>query len=330
MKRTINEIADMAKVAKSTVSKALNGHKGVSEEKRREILALAARYNYEPSASAQALASSRTGSIGLLVPYEPGYSLSGSYWSAIVTSVARAASARNHSLTILSPRAGDDCAAPVEAAIRRRHVDGLIVGAELLEPAVLERLSEEGLPFVLLGRNARIAHHCVDVDNFGGSERLVSHLLGAGYRKIICVSGPDTFLYTRERLDGYHSALDKAGVFWSAAACSGYDSQAARAAVAKLLLSHPEADALYVTAGGGFFLDCLAALKSSGRPLDRFGLAVFDDSRAFDLLAIPPVCAVRQPYAEIGSTAVEMLFAFINGESPDFDERILDVELIVR
>lgn len=330
MKRTINEIADMAKVAKSTVSKALNGQKGVSEEKRREILALAARLNYEPSASAQALASSRTGSIGILVPHDPGYSLSGAYWSAIVTSVAQAASARNHSLTILTPRAGDDFSSPVEAAIRRRHVDGLILGAELLEPAVLERLTDEGIPFVLIGRNARVAHHCVDVDNVGGSERLVSHLLGAGYRKILCLTGPDTFLYTRERLDGYHAALDKAGVGWSAATCAEYDARAAKAAVAKLLLSYPDADALYVTAGGDFFLDCISALRASGRSSERFGLAVFDDAHVFGELSIPPVCAVRQPHAEIGSTAVEILFAFINGETPEFDERILNVELVVR
>ncbi len=329
MKLTINEIAERAQVAKSTVSKALNGQKGVSDEKRRQILALAEELNYEPSASAQALASSRTGSIGLLIPHEAGYSLAGAYWSAIITSIAQVANLHNHSLLILTPATGDDVSGPVEAVIRRRNVDGLIIGAEKLDPRVISRLIEEEIPFVFIGRNAQIQHYSVDVDNLGGSERLVSHLASAGRRRIACLAGPEQYLYTQDRVAGYRNALAKAGIEWSSVIHTDYTSEASREAMARLLTEHPDLDALYVTAGGEFLLDCIDVLRLSGENPKRIGLGAFDDYRFFDYIDIP-VCAVRQPLREIGEAAAGLLFDFLSGRVPDRMNHVLDVELVLR
>jgi len=329
MKLTINEIAEIAHVAKSTVSKALNGQKGVSEEKRAQILALAAELKYEPSASAQALASSKTGSIGLLLPHQAGYSLAGAYWSAIITSIAEVANAHSHSLLILTPTGGDDVSGPVESVIRRRNVDGLIIGAEQLDPEITSRLVSEEIPFVLIGRNPKIQHYSVDVDNIGGSERLVSHLLTSGRRKIACLAGPAAYPYIQERVAGYRGALQKAGVSWSAVTHTGYTSEEGRAAVAALLEGHPDLDALYITSGGDFLLDCIDVLRLSGNDPKRLSLGAFDDYRFFDYIDFP-ICTVRQPLREIGATAANTLFEFLSGTVPDRMNSVLDVELVLR
>lgn len=329
MKLTINEIAQIANVAKSTVSKALNGQKGVSEEKRKQILALAEELNYEPSASAQALASSRTGSIGILIPHEASYSLSGAYWSAIITSVAQVANEHNHSLLILTPKKGDDISEPVESVIRRRNVDGLIIGAEQLDPKITSRLLEEQIPFVFIGRNPQIQHYSVDVDNFGGSERLVTQLVLSGYKKIACLAGPAEYLYSQERVSGYYSALKKAGLSWSAVKNTIYSSDASRLAVLELLDKHPDIDGLYVTAGGEFLLDCIDVLKLSGTNPKKIGFGAFDDYRFFDYINIP-VCTIRQPLSLIATTAANLLFEFLSGRVPSQMNHILDVELVLR
>lgn len=329
MKLTINEIAEIAQVAKSTVSKALNGQKGVSDEKRKLILDLAEKLKYEPSASAQALSSSKTGSIGLLIPHEAGYSLSGSYWSAIITSVAAVAAQHNYSLLILTPLIDDDISAPVESVIRRRNVDGLIIGAEQLDPAVTSRLIEEEIPFVFIGRNAQIQHYSVDVDNTGGSERLVSYLAENGYKKIACLAGPAAYLYSQERVEGYRLALKKAGIEWSVVEYTAYNSEDTRNATAKILQEHPDMDALYVTAGGDLIFDCIDILRLAGTNLKLFGLGAFDDYRFFDYVNLP-ICTVRQPLKEIGATAASLLFTFLSGGKPDHMNHILDVELVLR
>jgi LacI family transcriptional regulator len=329
MKLTINQIAEIAHVAKSTVSKALNGQKGVSDGKRREILKLADSLNYEPSASAQALASSRSGSIGLLIPHEAGYSLAGAYWSAIITSVAQVANAYGHALLILTPPKGDDISMPVESVIRRRNVDGLIIGSEDLDPEITDRLAKEGIPFVFIGRNQDMSHRFVDVDNRKGGRLLVEHLIGSGYRRIACLAGPPEYLYIQDRIGGYRDALSAAGIAWSAVESTSYYAADVRRAVARIVGKHPDLDGLFITAGGDFVFDCIDALRLSGIEPRTFGLGVFDDYRFFDYIE-PPVCAVRQPLMELGSVAARMLFDQLEGKPAAGSGRILDVELVLR
>ncbi|HKL85607.1 MAG TPA: LacI family DNA-binding transcriptional regulator [Treponemataceae bacterium] len=329
MKLTIKEIAEIAQVAKSTVSKALNGQKGVSKEKRKQILALAEELNYEASASAQALASSRSGSIGILIPQQEDYSLSGAYWSAIITSVAQIANEHNYSLLILTPKKGENSSGSLESVIRRRNVDGLIIGADQLDPKITSRLLEEEIPFVFIGRNSQIQHYSVDVDNFGGSERLVTHLIKSGYKKIACIAGPFEYLYTQERVAGYYSALNKAGYNWSAVEHTRYSIDTSRTAILNLLKNKPDFDAMYVTAGGEFLLDCIDILKLSGANPKKIAFGAFDDYRFFDYIDIP-VCTIRQPLSEIATTTANLLFEFLSGKVPKQMNHILDVELILR
>ena len=101
MNYTIAEISEMAHVAKSTVSKALNGQKGVSEAKRQEILKLVGDMNYRPNLAARALAKRKTETIGLIIPADVDYTLSGVYWSVIIAAVADEASKRNYNLLLI-------------------------------------------------------------------------------------------------------------------------------------------------------------------------------------------------------------------------------------
>jgi len=329
MKITINEIANAAKVAKSTVSKALNGQKGVSAKKRDEILELVRRLKYEPNASAQALASNRTGAIGLLVPHQAGYSLSVSFWSSIITSIAEEANRRRYSLLILTPPDEESLMEPVESVIRRRNVDGLLIGAERVDPLVMNRLVREGIPFVCIGRNPLVQHCSVDVDNAGGGKQIVAHLIGKGKSRIACLAGPEEYQYNRERVSGYLAALEDAGISWKAQVYSDYDRVSVREAVGRLYLDHPDMDALFVTAGGDVLLDCIDGLNACAPEADGIALAAFDDFRFFNYIDVP-VCTVRQPVREIGRVAASLLFDTLAGNAPKESEHILPVDLVIR
>ena len=102
-KLTINEIAKMANVAKSTVSKALNGQKGVSEENRQRILSLVEDVNYQPNATARALAQNKTGIIGFVLPHSASTSLMDSYWIQIITSITEELELNGNNLMVIAP-----------------------------------------------------------------------------------------------------------------------------------------------------------------------------------------------------------------------------------
>jgi LacI family transcriptional regulator len=329
MKLTINEIAELAQVAKSTVSKALNGQKGVSEEKRKLILRLAEQLDYHPNASAQALALNRSGSIGFVLPHQAGLSLSGAYWSAIITAVAQEARSHNYTLLILSPGPDDDIGSPIDAVLKRRNVDGLIIGAEHLDARAVSMLILDEIPFVLIGRSPNVRHYSVDVDNEAASRKIVAHLVSKGRGRIACLAGPREHSYTQERVEGYLSALRGAGLEWSAVEYSEYELAEVTRSLGRLLEAHPDIDALYMTAGGEFVLDAIDVLKGRKGDLSDFSMAVFDDYRFFDYLSIP-ISRLRQPLSAIGAQSAALLFDVIEGRKPDRLEWVLEAEAVLR
>lgn len=328
-KLTINELAEMAHVAKSTVSKALNGQKGVSQENRERILKLASQLNFQPNASAQALAQNRTGTIGLVLPHAAGYSLSGAYWTEIITAVAATVTSRKYNLMLIVPPPGGTSSDAIELVIKRKNVDGLIIGSEQIDTKSLVALMFAEIPFVLLGQNPVINHCCVDVRNADGTERAVTELLSRGYRHIGCICGLDSYYYTQQRVEGFKKAmtafnLEPCGIVYTL-----YSQSETREATAELIDNHPEMDAVFIAAGGDFVLNILDVIKLQGLDMKKFGVAVFDDYRIFDYLPVP-IIAVKQPILEMGTKTAEILFDLINKTNTPPPVTLFDAEIILR
>lgn len=329
MKLTINQIAELAQVSKGTVSKVLNGHRGISPATRERILKLIKQLDYHPDASARALALQRTGVLGFLIPHEAATSLTGHFWTIVLSGISQQATQLGYNLMILTtPREGDIQGA-LNQILKRSTVDGLIIGSELLDKESLSSLVLQKIPFVLLGRNPDFQHYCVDVNSLAGTTSMIDHMVRQGYRKIGALFGPAHYPYTRERCLGYQQALATHQLNWSAMAYSEYDSAAIRKSFETLLDAHPDMDALYLASGGDFFHDVFKVLKERGIPIPQMGLGVFDDYPFMELMT-PRITAVRQPLFQAGQEAVALLQALIQETPPDVSMVQLGTELIVR
>lgn len=314
MKYTIKQISEIANVAQSTVSKALNGQKGVSEEKRREILKLAGEVNYRPNANARALAQNKTETIGLIVPESAGYSLTGVYWSEMISSVAEEANKHNYNLLLIV----SDKEKPfqsIENTILKRSVDGLIIPAEQLTIQELNLLKEADMPFVIQGRSLLCEHYCVDVRSVEGMERITNELIGRGYKNIGCITGPESFLYTRERIAGFKKAMTDSGLKADKIISTLYSEEETIEAAERIIKDNPSLDALCVAAGGEFIFYILETLKKSGVNLNHFGIAAFDEYKPLHWLPFPVITA-KQPIKQMGTQNARNLFQLINKETP--------------
>lgn len=329
MKLTIKQIAEMAQVSKGTVSKVLNGHKGISAATCDRILALVQKLDYHPDSSARALALQRTGVIGFLIPHEAATSLTGHYWTAVLSGICQQASQLGYGVLVLTtPREGEIQGALAQI-LKRSSVDGLVVGSELVDRDSLSTLAQQKIPFVLLGQIADFDHWCVDVDNFQGTQTLITHMLRQGYRKIGALFGPARYPYVQERKRGYVQTLVDQGVDWSAAAHCEYERGSLKHHLQGLLDDHPDMTALYLASSGDFLYEAYQVLRDRGFTIPEFGLAVFDDYPFLDLIA-PRVTAVRQPLFEVGQRAVTILEALIRESPPDQRLVPLNTTLIVR
>ncbi|MBO5136939.1 MAG: LacI family DNA-binding transcriptional regulator [Spirochaetaceae bacterium] len=330
MKLTINEIAEMAQVAKSTVSKALNGQKGVSQETRQRILNIAKQVNFQPNFAAKALAQKKSNIIGFVLPHEAGFSLSGFYWAGVVTAAAEEVSKRGNNLMIISPLENEEGhILEIQDTIRSNSLDGLIIGAEQLDTKTLVSIMAEEIPFVFIGQNSTLQHYCVDVNNREGSDKLVTQMIKNGFKKIGCITGPEDYQYTRERVEGFNDAMKRAGLDSSRIMHTSYYEEDARKTTLKMIEENPDIDALYITAGGEFTLNIFETLRFSGISPKKLGLGVFDDSRIFDFLDFS-VTTAKQPLNQIGAMATQLLFEQISGHTPEEKINLLPVEIILR
>jgi len=330
MKLTINEIAEMAHVAKSTVSKAINGQKGVSEANRRRILEIIQQVNFQPNASARALAQSKTGAIGLVLPHDALFSLAGTYWTAVVSSIAAEANRQNSSLMIITPQgSGQLKMESLESIIRRHGVDGLIIGAEQIESQTIMNVILQDIPFVFIGKNKILDHYAVDVTNRASAKNVTEQLIMRNYKKIGCIAGPYDYQYTTERVQGFKDAMQQAGLDTSMITYTDYSKESTLKAASAFFAQYKNIDALFLAAGGEFVFNVMEVLKSSGKNPKSIGLGVFDDSRIFDFLEWSIVSA-RQPIEKMATCAAEILFNIINGTPPQEKCTTFDAEIILR
>jgi LacI family transcriptional regulator len=328
MKLTIKEIAEMAKVSKGTVSKALNGQPGVGPGTRERIMKLIRSLNYEPSSTAQALAFKKTGNIGVIIPHEAGFSLSGAYWSTMITSIAQRAMQFEYNLLLLTSKREGDIESAYSKALKKRSVDGLIIGSELLDKKSITALLVHEMPFVLIGRNPELSHYYVDVDNERGAYEMTCHIAEQGFTRIGLLTGPAEYHYSRERISGFRTALRERGLPDGFIAHSGYISEDTSRQT-RSLIERNRLDALFVGAGGDFMLDALRACSELGLEPPSFGLAVFDDYAFLDYMK-PGITAVRQPIWELGTAAVRMLFETFQTGRPEQEQIVFPTSLVIR
>jgi LacI family transcriptional regulator, galactose operon repressor len=326
---TIHDIAAEANVSVATVSRVLNGRDHVAPETRERISRIVRERGYSVNRSARSLQFGRTGLVGLLVPL-----VHPNYFSTIVAGVTEALN--EHDLrAVLSPTEHKH---DREVTLLDRLMHGMADGALVVLPeessAELERLLESDYRFVVidprLPLDARIP--AVSAANSSGADQVTRHLLGLGHRRIAAITGPREWLATEERRRGYHAALASAGILPNSSLEIEADFEitgGARAAMS-LLLDRPEPPTAIFAFNDNLAIGTIQAAHAHGlRVPEDLSVVGFDDSEHASLIT-PALTTVRQPLAEMGRTAVNLLRRLIDGQRVETLHVELGTRLVVR
>lgn len=180
---SITDVAEATGVSASTVSRALRGRPGVSEEMRARIVAAAAELGYTASRSASSLASGRTYTIGVVVPYVGRW-----FFGTVLDSAEKVFSAAGYDVLLYnlgSPEARKRFFTKLPIRKRVDAVLSLLI-PDLEEAAALRSL---GVPLATTVGGARPGFTVVGIDDRGGAESAVRHLVNLGHRRIGMISG---------------------------------------------------------------------------------------------------------------------------------------------
>ncbi|GAA1151473.1 LacI family DNA-binding transcriptional regulator [Nocardioides aquiterrae] len=326
-KVTLQSIADRVGVSRMTVSNAFSRPDQLSAELREKILAAADELGYVgPDPAARALARGRTGSVGLLINGSLSEAFEDAVSAAFLASVSDELAARGMALTLL-PASSDRQFVPA----RDVAVDGVLV--YICDPTApdIAWLERRRMPMVVVDHNVREGIASVNVDDRGGACLAAQHLVELGHRRVGIVTletDPEVLNYpARERMLGWHDALDAAGVE-PTVVTTPYAPPGAAYDAALALLDRPERPTGVLCFSDAFALATVRAAESLGlRVPEDLSVVGFDDS-VLAAAGRPPLTTVHQEVAAKGIAAVAAITAVLGGGSPA--PVVLPTTLVVR
>ncbi|MGH9067654.1 MAG: LacI family DNA-binding transcriptional regulator [Acidimicrobiales bacterium] len=324
----MRDLADLAGVSPATVSRALNGRDEVSRATREAVVRMARRHGYSANRSAQALAAGRTGLVGVTVPM-----VHHSYFAVILAGITEAL--HEHDLrAVLCPTHHEH---DREVSLLERLIGGTTDGALLVLPEEsedeLSALGRHGYHFVVVDPLRRLDERipAVSAAHSAGAAEATRLLLDLGHRRIGVVTGPPTWLATEERLQGHRAALVTTGAVADPALeeKAGFDIESGAAAASRLLACRRPPTAIFAF-NDPMAIGTLQAARAAGlRVPEDLSVVGFDDTPEASIVS-PTLTTVRQPLAEMGRMAVNLLARLLRREPFEALHIELATKLVVR
>jgi len=324
---TVADVAEFAGVGAITVSRVVNGNGYVSAEKQKRVKAAIKKLGYRPNQAARILKGHRARMIGLIVP-----DLSDPFFGMCAAAVEEFAFERGYMTLIVASQRNTEIEKNEVDMMMGQNIAGLVIVPSLPNDR-LKMLASSGIPIVALDRPLQgLIGDEVVVDNLGGAETAVQHLLWHGYKKIACIGYDKNFYSISQRILGYTNVLKMAELKPDI-----YDEASTSEAVSKIIRSWMQAKdrpSAVFSLNNVTTSRVLQALQDEGFPIpDSIAIVGFDDFPLAPLLR-PALTAVRQPAHDLGIRAVKLLFErleSVEDDPPQAGTRtVLPVEFIIR
>jgi LacI family repressor for deo operon, udp, cdd, tsx, nupC, and nupG len=324
---SLEDVAARARVSTATVSRALRGLPNVAVSTRERVEKAARDLDYVANRQASGLATGRTGSIAVVVPF-----LGQWFFSEVLAGLEETIRARDRDLLLYS--LGDNVGR--ERFFRtmpvRQRVDGVIVLSVPVTDHESESLASLNMPAVLIGAYAP-GHSTVRIDDVEGGRVAVRHLTGLGHRRIGFIAGleprPMDFTASADRRAGYLAALEERGIPYDPQLeVSGDFTPAGGSSAMAALLGLPDPPTAVFVESDEMAMGALDACKRMGVSVPRdVSIVGFDDHELSELMGIT---TVAQPVHDLGSMAADLLIDILDGRQDATRKITVPIKLVVR
>ncbi len=328
---TIGQIAEMAGVSKSTVSRVLNSSGYVHEQTREKIETIIREYHYSPSASAQSLSKQKTNTIGVLVP-----ELGNTFFTEVLAGVAEVVDENNYTMIVCNTENSAEKERNALNMMEQQRVQGIIftpaIGYSDAEAAKYIRIQLKHLkvPVVLVDREIEnVQWDGVFYENFQSGYLAAEQLIKRGNRKIGIINGDMDLKHARERYRGYLQAMedynlpvDKRYIY-----TGNYSLNTTYEITRKMIQSCDYPEAL-VLSNNTTTLGFIRGMKECGKePDDEIQIVGIDHIPVLDMIGYRYDCITRDTKG-MGRKAMELLMERF--QNPDRERKIYMIPCILK
>jgi LacI family transcriptional regulator len=333
-KITIKDIAKSLNLSVSTVSRALQDSYQISNKTRDTVKKFAKENHYTPNLMAQGLRNNKTRSIGLML-----CSIPNNFYAEVINGIESATQKNDYHLIITQSQESFKKEKQNLDFLYSRGVDGILISisTETQDYEHFNSIIKKNLPIVFFDRIAEIdATHKVVAENSEGAYKATAHLLSNGYKNIGHITSSKELSITKERLIGFHKALEQFDILQNESNVKycdhgGLIDTEIENALDELLYSPNRVDAIF-TASDRITIKTLSSLQKRGLIIPNdIAIVGFTDFSAPELFS-PGLTTIKQPAFDMGKIAAELLIKQIERKSPikDFERIVLPTTLTIR
>jgi LacI family repressor for deo operon, udp, cdd, tsx, nupC, and nupG len=327
MTASIEDVARLAGVSIATVSRSLRGLPDVAASTRDRVLAAARELDYVASPFAARLASGRTATVGIVMPFVNRW-----YFAEVLGAVEAVLHDAGFDLLLYNLRDPEGRDRFFTEMPARKRVDALVVASLVLTAPETDTLLALGVPIGVLG----VEHdqfYCTRIDDHGGASMAVSHLLDLGHRRIGLIAGdmadPMRFTPPHQRRRGYIDTLEAAGIDYERSLeALGYFTVAGGEAATTELISRPDRPTALFAEADEMAYGALCAIRRAGlRVPHDIAVIGFDDHVTAELFDLS---TIRQPVVQQAGELMARLLTVMSAIEEFPEDHVLPTELIVR
>jgi len=323
---SIKDVADLANVSISTVSRVMNNHPNVSQEKREAVKEAIAKLDYVPNSLARGLVTKSTKSIGILIA-----DITNEFYSILVRGIEDVLNEAGYFTVLGNTDWDNNKEQNYINYFKRKQVDGFILASTTLEKNKLNQLAEEK-PLIVLDREIESDNiENIRVNDFQGGFIATRHLIESGYEKIVHFKGPAGIVSAEDREAGYRKCMKEYGKKELSIIQGCYMEECGYRALKIYLKDHKLNKPVGIfAANDAMAFGILRYLKKAGINCpEQIGIVGFDDVN-FAVYSNPSLTTVSRPIKKMGKIAANILLNHLkNKGKKDFDKD-LKVELIKR
>ena len=327
---TIYDLAKITGFSITTVSKALNNYKDVSEKTRAKILQAAAEMDYLPNAHAQSLSTKKSWAIGVMFSEANEVGMKHPFFNGIIESFRHATEEHGYDLIFASRNLRNRDMSYLEH-FKHRAVDGIVVICSDRMDEQVQELMQSDIPIVVVDMDSA---NCSVVysDNTEGARMAVNYLYELGHRHIAHIAGDSSIDAGAARVKGYELAMQtldlpiQPGYLVNA---GFFSVEEGKQAMEKLLQLESPPTAVFV-AGDQMAIGAIEAVHEHGlRVPEDISIIGYDDIEMIKYIT-PKLTTIRQDTDEIGEAAAELLIEQMTAKERRTERRVIPVTLIER
>lgn len=206
---TIKDVAQLAGVSPSTVSRTCKDNPSISEETKERVRRAMIELGYEPNFQASNLASQNSRAIGIILPPSQKETFENAFFLEAIRGISSFCNEKQYINTVITGNTEEELLSVIKSMTRSGQVDGFIVLYSKADDPVINFLYSEGFLYVLIGKSNQNANQTiyVDNDNLLAGRDATEHLIQLGHKKIAYLGGDNSTIFSADRRAGYQLAL---------------------------------------------------------------------------------------------------------------------------